>query len=541
MHGSALSVGDLLTWNWWAVRALPEAPIQLTVPPAIRTRLLHHYEWLTRQLNHRTIYGLNTGFGQLCHVRIAPNHLTQLQENLIRTHAVGSGSPLPPHLARLVLLLKILEIAQGWTCASPHLLDTLTALYNSELIPYIPQEGSLGASGDLAPLAHLALILLGEGWLLYEGQRLPLQDARQRLSPTLRTLPLPYRFGPGEGLAILNGRQFSLALLMEGCRQAWLLWLHALFLGTLSLHILNGNDAFLDETGYQPTTTHFPWVRTTAHLMRQIKERLIQWCASAESEPPVQEPYSYRCMPQILGCAATALAQAEQIIQQSLNSAHSNPLIFPQEEKVFMGGHFHAIFEAWGADLLRWAILWVVRLSERHIAHWMDGRPPLPPFLAGQPGLESGAMLVHYYSASVLADAVLRQMPVSVADSIVSGKQEDVNSHAPAALRQTLQLIQDGQRALAAEWAVLLRAIRMRDLSVQMPRLLEPIARLLPQVPAGEGVWSALIQQLIQAVSTVQDQLWQEWQTLALHSPSHYNLEQILQHLTAQLAEPPLV
>ncbi|MDT8263568.1 histidine ammonia-lyase, partial [Roseomonas sp. DSM 102946] len=332
-----------------------------------------------------TMYGVNTGFGKLASTRISDPDLVQLQLNLIRSHAAGVGEPLPDAVVRLVLALKALSLARGASAAQPSTVEALLALLNGNVLPVIPARGSVGASGDLAPLAHLSLVLIGEGQAMELGATVPGAVALKRLG--LKPLAL----GPKEGLALLNGTQVSTALALAGHFAAEDLWRTALVSGALSTEGARGSDTPFDPR-IHALRGQEGQIRSAAILRALMAGSTIR-DSHRDNDPRVQDPYSLRCQPQVMGACLDTLEHVAKVLAREANAVTDNPLV-TEDGDVLSGGNFHAEPVAFAADHLALVLAEIGALAERRIALLVDPvLSGLPAFLVREGGLNSGFMI----------------------------------------------------------------------------------------------------------------------------------------------------
>mgnify|MGYP005847981735 FL=1 len=376
------------------------------------------------------VYGINTGFGKLASTRIAPEALAQLQLNIVRSHAAGTGPALPDRVVRLTLALKAASLARGHSGVRVETVETLLALLGADVLPVIPARGSVGASGDLAPLAHLALVLIGEGEAhLPDGSTVPGAEALRRAGLA------PIALAAKEGLALLNGTQVSTALALDALFRIEDAFAAALVTGALSVDGARGSDTPFDPR-IQAVRGH-PGQTDVAAALRV----LLAGSAIREShrvgDPRVQDPYSLRCQPQVMGAALEMIRASAATLEREANAVSDNPLVFPETGEILSGGNFHAEPVAFAADMLALAVAEAGNLAERRVALLTDPvMTGLPAFLAPDPGLHSGFMLAQVTAAALAAENKALATPRSIDTVPTSANQEDhVSMATGAALR----------------------------------------------------------------------------------------------------------
>ncbi len=375
--------------------------------------------------SEKPIYGINTGFGELCRQEIPSSDLDQLQINLVRSHACGVGQPVPERISRMMLLLKIRNFITGHSAASPELVQAMLDFYNAGACPVVFEQGSLGASGDLVPLAHMTLPLLGEGEVWENGQRMAGSDY-------LRSKGLqPYKLRAKEGLAMLNGTQFMLAYGLESLNRAQKSFDNGLAVFALAVDAFDGRKDFLFP-GIHQIRPHKGQVMVAEKIAAFLGDSSI---ANAEKKQ-VQDPYSVRCLPQVLGASSDAIAYVASVFETELNSITDNPLVFREADLVVSGGNFHGQPLALSLDFLAIAVAEVANIAERLMYKLIAGERGLPVFLTSNPGLESGFMIPQYSAAALVSQNKQLATPASV-DSIVSsnGQEDHVSMGANAALK----------------------------------------------------------------------------------------------------------
>jgi histidine ammonia-lyase len=391
----------------------------------------------------RTVYGINTGFGSLAHELISEAHLEQLQRNILLSHACGSGALLPDSVVALTLLLKINGLAQGYSGVRMELIEAFCQFYNAQVYPCIPMKGSVGASGDLAPLAHLALPLIGEGEMRYQGKII---SAREGLKiAKLKPITLEAK----EGLALINGLQVSTAICLNAFFAAEALFETAILAGALSVDAVSASDVPFDDR-IQQVRGHQAQIDVAS-----MYRKLLAGSAIRESHRQckrVQDPYSLRCQPQIMGAVLHQIQFVGQTLQVEINAVSDNPLIFPEQGDILSGGNFHGEIIAMAADNLALAIAEMGANSERRIALLIDKHfSHLPAFLVKNSGLNSGFMIAHVTAAACASDNKALAHPHSVDSLPTSANQEDHVSMATNAALRLEAMIENTATILAIE------------------------------------------------------------------------------------------
>ena len=378
-------------------------------------------------------YGINTGFGILAKAHIPNDQLAQLQRNLILSHAVGTGELIADNIVRLILLTKIGSLARGYSGVRPLIIDTLIALYNAGIMPAIPSQGSVGASGDLAPLAHMTLAILGVGPVRVKGEIVDASDA-------LRAAGIePVTLAAKEGLALINGTQVSTALALHGLFMAERLVEAAMVTGALSVDAARGSDAPFDARIH--AVRGQPGQIAAAAIYRELMAGSAIRASHLVGDERVQDPYSLRCQPQVMGAVMDLVANAGRTLLIEANAVTDNPLLFPDDGAIVSGGNFHAEPVAFAADTLALAIAEVGALAERRIALLIDANlSGLPAFLVREPGLNSGFMIAHVTAAALASENKSLAHPASVDSLPTSANQEDHVSMATFAARRLDQM-----------------------------------------------------------------------------------------------------
>jgi histidine ammonia-lyase len=410
--------------------------------------------------SEQTTYGVNTGFGELARVRIPHADIRRLQLNLVRSHACGVGAPLSEAETRAMLLLRANALAKGRSGARVVVVETLCAMLERGVLPVIPSQGSVGASGDLAPLAHLALVAIGEGEAVYRGERLPGGEAMRRAGIA------PLQLEAKEGLALLNGTQGMLALLSLALIEAEILADTADVATALSLDALRGTPSAFDER-IALARPHPGALRTARNIERinrgsQIRESH----RAADRDPRVQDAYSLRCTPQVHGAVRDAIAEIRRVVEIEMNSATDNPLVFSEQGEVVSGGNFHGQPLAMAADHLAVGLATLAGISERRIDRMTNPHSSmLPAFLTENPGLNSGFMMVQVTAAALASETNALAAPRSVDSIPTSGNQEDYVSMGMSAARRLRPMMNNLRHILAIE---LLAACQGIDLLGQL-------------------------------------------------------------------------
>jgi histidine ammonia-lyase len=392
------------------------------------------------------VYGVNTGFGKMASVRISREQIRQLQVNLVRSHACGVGAPLREHETRAMLALRANAIAKGFSGVRPVLAETLCAMLNKGVHPVIPSQGSVGASGDLAPLAHLALVVIGEGEAILDGRTISGRKAMRAAGIA------PIELEAKEGLALLNGTQGMLALLALGLLDAEIAADTADVATALSLDALRGSPSAFDEriASVRPHPGH----AVSANNLRRLNRgsAIRESHRPSDKDPRVQDPYSLRCAPQVHGAVRDALAQVRATVSIEMNSATDNPLVFADSGEVISGGNFHGQPLAMAADQLAVALVTLAGISERRVEQMTNPQTSqLPAFLVQDAGLNSGFMILQVAAAAIASEMKTQAAPHSVDSIPTSANQEDYVSMGMAGARRIQPIIVNLRNVLAIE------------------------------------------------------------------------------------------
>lgn len=394
--------------------------------------------------NKQVVYGINTGFGKLAHTRINSDDLHKLQRHLVLSHAAGTGELLDDKIVRLILILKINSLARGYSGVRLETIEALIALVNEGVYPCIPAQGSVGASGDLAPLAHLSATLLGEGEARYQGKIISAKSALQKIKMK------PLQLAPKEGLALVNGTQVSTALALTGLLAAEELMIAALCAGGMSVDATKSSNVPFDPR-IQQVRGSKTQEKIASALRNLLKGSAI--LASHQSDcDKIQDPYSLRCQPQVMGACLMQLNFQKEVIMQEANAVSDNPLVFADDNAILSGGNFHAEPIALAADGIANCIAEIGALSERRIALLIDPSfSGLPAFLVNAPGINSGFMIAQVTAASLASENKSLAHPASVDSIPTSANQEDHVSMATFAARRLLQMADNTRGIIAIE------------------------------------------------------------------------------------------
>ena len=456
-------------------RAWLEA-VHVDVGPDARRAIAESQEFINEVVSHGdTVYGVNTGFGQLASVRIGDDELALLQENLVRSHAVGVGEDLDDDIVRLIMLMKVIALAEGFSGVRLELVETLCALINNEIYPRIPSRGSVGASGDLAPLAHMAGALIGIGEVRVNGNLVPAAIALKEAGIE------PVRLAPKEGLALLNGTQVSTALALAAVFRTENVLSAALMAGAMSSDAIKGSDTPFDRR-IQNVRGHGGQNAVAGVLRDLMRDSEIR--ASHEDCDRVQDPYSIRCQPQVVGACLDVLRHVCKVLETEANAVTDNPLVFADSKAVLSGGNFHAEPVALAADYLALAIAEIGALSERRIALLIDGHlSGLPAFLVEEGGLNSGFMMAQVTAAALASENKSHAHPASVDSLPTSANQEDHVSMATYAARRLHTMLDNVADIVAIELLAAAQGIGFRRFrsSPQIEDVIAAIREISPK------------------------------------------------------------
>ena len=456
------------------VREILERHLPIALSDDAKRRIVRCREYLDRKMENpdRPIYGITTGFGSLCDISIGRGDLAQLQRNLVMSHACGTGERAPSEIVRLILLFKIQSLAYGYSGVQLATVERLVEFFNRGILPVVYQQGSLGASGDLAPLAHLSLPLLGLGEVEYKGEVRPAGEVLDELGWQ------PIELQSKAGLALLNGTQFMSAYGVWSVIAAQRLSGWADRIGALSLDAFDGRiEPFCDEV--HRVRPH-KGQRETARVIRTLLEgsELI-----ARPKKHVQDPYSFRCIPQVHGASKDTIDYVAGVLETEINSPTDNPTVFPEEDMVVSAGNFHGQPIALAMDFLAIALAELGNISERRTYQLISGTRELPKFLVANPGLNSGFMIPQYTAASIVSQTKGLCMPASV-DSIPSSQgQEDHVSMGSNAATKLWRVVGNTERVLAIELFNAAQALEFRRPARTSPVLERLVAEYRRRVP----------------------------------------------------------
>ncbi len=428
----------------------------------------------------RVVYGIDTGFGDLSQVLSGGEDLAALQINLIRSHAAGTGGPLDEEAVRAILLAKANALVKGLDGVRWAIPVTIVALLERGILPVIPSAGSIGASGDLAPLAHLSLALVGEGEVDYKGKRIPAAEALAG-----EGVP-PVTLAPKEGLGLINGTQGITGILALAADRMASVLEHAQIAAALSVDALHGTDGVFDPLLFE-ARPHPGGIAVARKMRGLIRGSVVR--ESHREIPKTQDAYSLRCIPAVLGAASEVLGQVRETTERELNSATGNPLCFADEGRILSGGNFHGQPVAFAADFLAIAAAEVGSIAERRIARLVDPKlSGLPAYLAPEPaGLHSGYMIPHYTAAALVSENKVLCHPASIDSIPTSGNQEDHVSMGFHGARQAREVVENVKKVVAIELILAARAVEYHRPNRTSPPLEAALAALRGVVPPLDG------------------------------------------------------
>ncbi len=447
LDGNSLTVAD--------VHRLSRPGMKIGLSPSAKTRM-HASRKLVEKWVERgdTIYGVTTGFGELATVRIGRDNIEQLQLNLIRSHSAGAGEPLSEQVVRAMMVLRLNALAKGFSGIRVATADFLAKMYNRGMIPVIPSRGSVGSSGDLAPLSHLVLAMIGEGRVTFRGREMA--AARALKLAKLK----PVRLTAKEGLALVNGTQMMAAIGCIAATEADALCRVADIAGAMSTEALRGSDTAFDDRIH--SLRPHPGQRASASNLRNLVAGSEIRESHRYGDPRVQDAYSIRCMPQVHGATRDTLRHAREIFTIEINSATDNPLIIPADRTHLEGGNFHGQPLALALDFLAIALAELANISERRTERMVNGNlSGLPKFLTENGGLNSGMMIAQYTAASLVSENKVLAHPASVDSIPTSANQEDHNSMGSIAAHKLLRVLSNVRTVLGIELMVAAQGLDM--------------------------------------------------------------------------------
>jgi histidine ammonia-lyase len=441
------------------VLAVARTGARVRLAPSARSRMQRSRKWVDQAVNDRVVvYGVTTGFGAFQNVSIPPDELRDLQRNLILSHCAGVGEPLPEDAVRAMMLLRANALAKGWSGIRVTTVETLLAMLNKGVHPVIPSQGSVGASGDLAPLSHMAAVLIGEGEAVLNGRRLPGREAMRKAGLD------PVVLEAKEGIALNNGTQAMTAIGVLALHDAEVLADASDVAAALTLEAVKGKSRPFSPR-VQAVRPH-PGQRVVAgHVLTLVRNSKLVDSIDGDTSDKVQDSYSLRCVPQVHGASRDAMAHVRRVLETEINSATDNPLIFPGESNAFSAGNFHGQPVALAMDFLALAVAELGSISERRSAKLTDKNhnSGLPAFLATRGGVESGLMITQYTAAALASENKVLVHPAS-ADSIpTSANQEDHVSMGTIAARQAAEVVRNTRRIIAIEMLCACRGIELRN------------------------------------------------------------------------------
>lgn len=472
IDGGSLGIDDL--------GVISSGEVSLSLAPAARKRVVASRRVVDEVVkDHRVSYGINTGFGRFCNVEIDRTRTRELQVNLIRSHSAGVGDPLPEEVVRLALAFRANALAHGHSGVRPQVIDLLLELFNHDILPWIPSEGSVGASGDLAPLAHLAQALIGEGRVRYLGKWMSARGALKKAGLE------PVKLEAKEGLALINGVQISSALLARALIDARHLALAADVIAALSLESLLGSASPFDRRIHM-VRKHRGQEQVAAAVRKLIRGSKI--LSSHADCGRVQDPYSLRCVPQVHGAVRDAIDWIQGVLVTEINSATDNPLVFPEDSSVISGGNFHGAPIGYAADLLAIVLTDLGSISERRVERLVNpDHSGLPAFLSTDVGFQSGWMMAQVSAASLVSSNKVLAHPASVDSIPTSANTEDHVSMSTHAAAKACTVARASSRVLGIEMLIALDAIEHRRPLRSGKSLEKNIALLRAELPLKRG------------------------------------------------------
>jgi len=469
LTGQSLTFDDIkrVVWNYERVSIHPDAMQKVKENRQLVEKMISQ---------QKTIYGINTGFGKLSDVTIHDQNLDELQFNLIRSHACGVGERFPEEISRTMLLLRTNTLVRGYSGVRPVVVEHLVKLINAGIHPVIPQQGSLGASGDLAPLSHLALVLIGEGEVFYQGKCVPAAKALQKEGIQ------PIQLKAKEGLALINGTQAMTATGVITYLEMEKLLYQSELIAAMTIEGLRGIIDAFDHDLHQ-VRGHVDQIQVAKRVREYLSDSSL---TTKQGELRIQDAYSLRCIPQVLGAVWQTLHHAGEKLLTEINAVTDNPLIFSHGEKVISGGNFHGEIIALVMDYLKLGIAEMANIAERRIERLVNPQlNDLPAFLSPEPGLQSGAMIMQYVAASLVSENKVLAHPASVDSIPSSANQEDHVSMGTIAARQSWQMLQNTRRVIAIELICAMQAVEFRGvhrMATATKTLYEKAREIVPSI-----------------------------------------------------------
>jgi len=458
--------GDNLSLELIDLISSQKSAYKLTLSKQAQARLIQSNEYVSSIVKSgKTVYGINTGFGALADTRIKDEELSELQYNLIRSHCTGVGEPFSKQVTRAIMLIRANCLLQGYSGVTPHAVNLLIDFLNHDIIPVVPSKGSVGASGDLAPLSHIALSLIGEGEVNYQGKVLPTDYVLKQLDLQ------PAVLGPKDGLALINGTAVMAALYSVALNQSLKLIKMADIIGAMTLDGVAGTARAFDSRIHK-LKPHAGQLSVANNLLRLLEESQI--LNSHTDCRKVQDPYSLRCMPQVHGAIRQTVRHSLEVLNTELNSVTDNPLLFIEEDDVISGGNFHGEALALGMDYLAMGMAELCNISERRIEKLINPLfSDLPAFLVTKPGLNSGFMIAHVTAAALTSENKYLCHPASVDSIPTSTDKEDHVSMGVTSGNKLLVVLENTKNCLAIELLCACQALDFRKPSASSPVLNE--------------------------------------------------------------------
>lgn len=454
-----------------------KADFEFSIDPKAKESVLESRKYVLDIVQSETpTYGVNTGFGALSNKHVGKNDLAQLQVNLIRSHCVGVGKPFSKEIVRSLMLILANSLLKGYSGIQIEAIELILEFLNHDINPVVPEKGSVGASGDLAPLSHIAICLIGEGEVFYKDERQPTANVLKKLNLS------PIQLGPKDGLALINGTHLMAALAVKAVNEIQNLVKTGDLACALSLDGCRGSIKAFDED-LHAVKAHEGQVASAANIRKLIQGSKI--LDSHENCARVQDPYSFRCAPQVHGAIRQTLKHAMEVLNRELQSVTDNPIVFAKKKKIISGGHFHGEALAMILDYLAIGVSEICSISERRVVKLLNPEfSQLPAFLAKSSGLQSGLMIAQYTSAALVSENKILSHPSSVDSVPTSNDKEDHVSMGPMAGRKLLEIIFNAKQCLAIEFLCNTQAINLLRPLKSSPALEKTISLIQQKVPA---------------------------------------------------------